>query len=373
MAKMGSGTGLREISLAQIIDTGNVRSDYTDIEELAESILKNGQLEPVLVKIIAEKDENGLDRFELVAGHRRRRAVQYLCEVKKESLTSLKAIIVTGDKLTLQLVENLQRSDLTAAERESGIHEMCKAGVPQKEVAARLSKPEGFVSRNVSAFKVREAAKGAGVDTSSLATATLNEIQAAAAADYAELVKQILQGGGTLDAARLVMENYRVAHGKPAKPRSANPFHEPNDVVYSKPEKGGDASEGGISDPLGIDPLSAADFTDELPEPEGEDVEVPPPAKPATKSESKKSPAHGERHSWLDDFDPPHKQVDFNNMCVSIMRYGKELEIEITNCKKFDWQNNNGNDEACVCDERCGNWYKHEAVKDIIALLHKGL
>jgi ParB/RepB/Spo0J family partition protein len=360
MAKMQSGTGLREIPLSQIVDTGNVRSDYSDIEELAESIIKNGQLEPVLIKVRAEKDENGLDLFELVAGHRRWRAARYLCEVKKESITTLKAVIVTGDKLTLQLVENLQRADLTAAERENGIHEMCQAGVSQREVAARLSKPEGFVSRNVAAFKVREAATAAGVDASSLATGTLNEIQAAAPADYAELVKQILEYGGTLEAGRVIMKDYRVAHGEPAKPRAANPFHEPNDIVYSKPEKGGDAS-GGLSDPLGIDPLASASFDDA--------GEAPAPEKPAPKTENKKP----SKARDLDDFEAPHKQVDFNEICLVIMGYGKDLETQIAACKKFDWENTGGADEGCTCAEKCGIWYEHEATLDIIALLHTGL
>jgi ParB family chromosome partitioning protein len=217
MGKMEGWTGLREIPLSQIVDTGNVRVDYRDIEELAENIRKNGQLEPVLVKAL-EKDADGIDRYELVAGHRRYLAHRFLRD-KGESVTSIKALMVTGDKLTLQLIENLQRSDLTAVERERGIYAMCENGLLQKEVAARLSKPEAFVSRNVSAYKIRVAAAAAGVDASGLATGTLNEVQAAAKEDYPSLVKEILRNGGTLEAARAVMEIYRVDHGKPANPR----------------------------------------------------------------------------------------------------------------------------------------------------------
>jgi hypothetical protein len=54
-------------------------------------------------------------------------------------------------------------------------------------------------------------------------------------------------------------------------------------------------------------------------------------------------------------------------MCLAIMEYGKSLENELVGCKKFNWQSET--DEGC-CAERCGNWYKHEATKDIIALLH---
>jgi hypothetical protein len=66
---------------------------------------------------------------------------------------------------------------------------------------------------------------------------------------------------------------------------------------------------------------------------------------------------------WLDDFDPPHKQVDFNSICVSIMRYAKENEAVLHNCKVTTCE---------ACNNRCLYFYKHEAALDIIALLHTG-
>ena len=253
MAKIGGGMGLRQIPLSQIVGTGNVRADYRDIEELAESIKKNGQLEPVLVKAL-DVDSDGIDKFELVAGYRRCRALQHLCD-KGEGFTNISAIVVTGDKLTLQLVENLQRSDLTAIERETGIYQMCETGISQKEVAARLSKSAEYVSRNIAAYKIREAAKAAGIDTAELATGTLNEIQATDVADYPALIIQIKHEGGTLEAARGIMGSYNVAHGKPAHPRKEKVASPP----VSAPER-----PAGISDPLGIDPLAGASFDDDL-------------------------------------------------------------------------------------------------------------
>jgi ParB family chromosome partitioning protein len=366
MAKMGNAAGLRKIPLSQIVDTGNVREDYADIDELAESIKKTGQLEPVLVKAL-EPDDDGIERYELIAGHRRRMAFQKLCEAG-EGFTNIDAIIVTGDKLTLQLVENLQRNDLTAVERERGIYQMCKNGLSQKEVAARLAKPEFFISRNVSAYKVREAAASAGVDTSSLvklATGTLNEIQAAAPADYPVLVKEILANGGTLEVARQVMETYRLEHGKPANPKRENQKPDP-------PR----AASGGLSDPLGLDPLVAAEFENDLPDYMNKGREEPLPktpentlAKPAPKAEKRKP----DPRPWLDDFDPPHKQVDFNEICLAVMDYGRKIETQIAVCKKFNWKNKNEDDHGCECAEPCGIYFMHEAVLDIIALLHAGL
>jgi ParB/RepB/Spo0J family partition protein len=343
MAKMQSAAGLREIPLSQIVNTGNVRADYKDIEELAESIKKTGQLEPVLVKAL-EKDGDGIEQYELIAGHRRYRAHQFLHD-QGESITNIKALIVTGDKLTLQLIENLQRSDLTAAERESGIYAMCKNGLSQKEVAARLSKPDSFISRNISAYKIRQAATAAGIDASGLATGTLNEIQAAAAADYPDLVKEILENGGTLEAARAVMEIYRIEHGKPANPR--------------KPP----AQELAPSSSLGLHP---SPVTDPLIEQFGGNAEAVdgPPEMPAPKVENKKDPAPRVRDPWKDDFDPPHKQVDFNTLCLTIVEYAKESEAVVKDCMVTDCK---------ACDNRCVYFYRLETVKDIIALLHTRL
>jgi ParB/RepB/Spo0J family partition protein len=369
MAKMGSGSGLRKIALSQIVDTGNVRFDYRDIEELAESIRKNGQLAPALVKAL-EADADGLEKFELVAGHRRFRALQFLFEKEKGGFTTIDAIVVTGEKLTLQLVENLQRSDLTAAERERGIFQMCQKGVSQKEIAARLSKSAEYVSRNVAAYKIREAASAAGVDTSGLATGTLNEIQAADAADYPALVNEIKQGGGTLEAARVVMENYRVAHGKPAKPK-AKP------QAPAAPE-----GAGGISDPLSLHPSPSLDPLEERFSGEGDDIDAGvnesdppvdaearadmPPEKPAAKPEKARSaPAR----SWIEDFEPPeHKEVDFNSVCVAVFNYAKDQCVE-----KCPVYLDNKSCAECEVTHFCGAYYKQEAARDVIALLEVAL
>jgi hypothetical protein len=76
---------------------------------------------------------------------------------------------------------------------------------------------------------------------------------------------------------------------------------------------------------------------------------------------------------WIEEFDPPHKQVDFNDICLAVFEYGKNLEREIAACEKFKWNNENANDGGCECTPPCAAYYKHEAVKDIIALLHSRL
>jgi hypothetical protein len=58
---------------------------------------------------------------------------------------------------------------------------------------------------------------------------------------------------------------------------------------------------------------------------------------------------------------------------AAIFEYGKKLEKEIVACEKFNWNNENANDEGCECTPPCGVYYKHEAVVDIIVSLHSRL
>jgi hypothetical protein len=143
------------------------------------------------------------------------------------------------------------------------------------------------------------------------------------------------------------MEGYRVARGKPAKPKV------PESEASAAPPPGGIAGDD-INRPM----ETQNEVSSETPEEGG------------VMSKAAKEKARPEPRDWLDDFDPPHKQVDFNEICLAVMNYGKKLERGFAGCKKFDRKSEVN---AGCCAERCGNWYKREAVEDIIALLHAGL
>ena len=189
-----------KISLSQIIDSGNIRDlkkygpnekgEYPeDIRELAQSIKTVGQLQPVNVKIAGEVD--GIKQYELIAGFRRRAAFQYLCSCG-DDFNQINATIATGEKLIIQLVENIQREDLTAPEREAAIFKLAdEIGLKQKEIAAQLSKTAAYVSINISAWKMRMAAQSAGVDISRIETSTLSELLSVPDADILNILRDL--------------------------------------------------------------------------------------------------------------------------------------------------------------------------------------
>jgi len=319
MAKLTNVGITRKISIYQIIITGNVRADYTDIEDLAASIKKNTLLEPILVKIAEPK--NGEEQFELIAGHRRLQAHFWLCE-HGDDFSMIEAKVITGDKLTIQLVENLQRADLSPRDREKAVYLMSEVpGVSQRDIAAELSKTEVYVSRQISAYKVREAAEAAGIDTSALETSVMSEIQTADKKDIPVLVNYIINGGGTVAAAKSIMRDYR-----PPKPKHIN--------VAEKYAIGAD------EEPLGDTDDKSAENT---------------PAKETGKrgTEIKTDNPDAWKRSEI-----KHKQVDLNDVFAEIYAYLTGLENKI---KELAADGKQAEIEK----------YKEDAARDIIALIQK--
>ena len=310
-----------KISLDQIIDSENVRKDYKDIEELADSILKRGQLEPTIMKKAEPKDD-GTPMYEIVAGFRRHRAIKLLKE-KGHNFNEMDAVIVTGDRLTIQLVENLQRSDLTSREREEGIALMVESGLSQKEVAAELSKRPDYISRHITAYKIRKTAEEAGADTADIETSALAEIATVKKQDIPMMVGFIKNGGGTREAARKIMTDYRGNKPEPSVPEKENLTE-----TETMPEAPLDRD---------IDPLANAEI---LPEPV---ASLPPPhRKPISR----------------EDTNPDHRIIDLQIVFDRIYGY-------INRLKKFIESEGTETPEGIIAQ------HKIDAAYDIVAELHQ--
>jgi ParB/RepB/Spo0J family partition protein len=320
-----------KIGLDQIIDSENIRKDYTDIEELADSIKKRGQLEPVIVKK-ADPADDGTPRYELVAGFRRLRAIQLLHK-NGDAQPEVDAVIKTGDRLTLQLIENLQRSDLTSREREEGIFKMTQQGLSQKEVAAELSKRPDYISRHITAHKIRQLAEEAKIDTTDLETSTLTEIASVKKEDIPMILGYIKNGGGTKEAARKIMEAYRGN-----KPPSPAPVQEPPPATETPPENENSETHAAFTMPLpeagggSIDPLAG--------------IDKEPPAEPKYNDPDEKE-------------EPDHRVIDFQIVLDVIYAYISAMDKKMADLK---------DDDAFYTAE-----HKRDAALDIIALLHEKL
>ena len=118
------------------------RVDFSenDISSLADSIKRNGILQPLTVRRIGE-------RYELIAGERRLRAA------KIAGLTVVPCIIIEisdRDSAIMALVENIQRQDLNFFEEAIAIENLISYyGMTQEDAAMRLGKAQSTVANKL--------------------------------------------------------------------------------------------------------------------------------------------------------------------------------------------------------------------------------
>ncbi len=118
-------------------------------QDLIDSIPKDGQLEPVLARKIA--DDPQFD-YELIYGMRRRFACEFLnakLRLRVESIDDTKAAVVMH-------AENADRQDITPMERAVSFHEQIEAKLfpTQDALAAQLGVSKGQVAKMVKAAQL---------------------------------------------------------------------------------------------------------------------------------------------------------------------------------------------------------------------------
>lgn len=141
------GVPYREIPLSAIeADPNQPRQNFDQekLQELAESIKLYGVLSPILVK-----SGNLPGRYVIISGERRFRASHLA------GLSSIPAIVnqaeeADGKKLAIQLVENLQRSDLSPLERAYAIAALRDGhSLSVRDIAEKLSISKSAVQRSL--------------------------------------------------------------------------------------------------------------------------------------------------------------------------------------------------------------------------------
>ncbi|GHU35013.1 hypothetical protein FACS1894172_16140 [Spirochaetia bacterium] len=296
------------VSLDQIEARDNIRKEYKEqyIEELAASIKEVGLLQPVLVKTIEGK---GLPRYELVAGFCRYKAFKYLRDEKDEDPGPIDAIIVEKDRLVIQLIENLQRSDLSPRELEHGIHRLVEdSGMTQTEVAKRLGKTQEYISYCITAYRVRSAAEldVEGVpreDLDSISTralAALGPVISRDISDAPRLVRMLIYRGGSVRAAQ------ELAAAQKNRVPEIDPEPSYRDESSTAPGDDSDSNPGEI-------------FTRKFSQQEEE------PADEDDQPERVRTPEKPKQNVEKEDCSDPFKMVRLNDVELIIQKYISEL------------------------------------------------
>lgn len=226
-----------KISIDQIKETGNVRTNYDDekIKELADSIFKYGLINPVSVKPLPDSPD-GIKQYELVAGHRRLRAFQYLCSIGQDYSQITASVVTKGSKNVLQLIENVQREDLEPVDVETAIKALATAGMSQKEISEELSKSLSWVHDRLAGTEVRENAEARGIDTNGMSTKALSQLASVPEEQLSDVISQVKANGGTVKAATDALNDFRAQNNiEPPKNRKKEETLETPEIYEPKP------------------------------------------------------------------------------------------------------------------------------------------
>src|SRR5918994_3392808 len=144
---------LRELPVASVLPNPfqpRTRMNEAELVELAASIEASGLLQPVVVR-----PRNG--QYELIAGERRWRAVQRLGWAK---IPALVKDVDDRTLLTLALIENLQRNDLTAIDEAAGYQRLGEEfKLPQSEIARLVGRNRSTVANLLRLLKLPDEVK----------------------------------------------------------------------------------------------------------------------------------------------------------------------------------------------------------------------
>jgi len=122
--------------------------DPTALEELQASIRKAGLLQPVVVRPVP----GGNGAFELIAGERRLRACQAL---GWDKIPAVKREVDDRTALTLALVENLQRDDLSPVDEARGYERLlAEFSLTQQDVADAVGRDRSTVANALRLLKL---------------------------------------------------------------------------------------------------------------------------------------------------------------------------------------------------------------------------
>lgn len=121
-----------------------------ELEELAESIRKNGLLQPILVRKVG-------DKYQIIAGERRWQACKSL-NMRKVPVRIKEAD--DDETIILALIENIQRSNLNPIEEAYGYRRMIERGkMTQSEVAQAVSKGRTTITNALRLLELPEEAQ----------------------------------------------------------------------------------------------------------------------------------------------------------------------------------------------------------------------
>jgi ParB family chromosome partitioning protein len=130
---------VKDIPIGDISIKGNIRREYTGIEELAESIRQHGLLQPITVYADG-------DSYTVKTGHRRYLACKMLYGKEPERFHRIRRIVSdAANTAVIQLVENVQRVDLSQTDLFNALTGLRAQGMTLRQIADVMGKTEQYI------------------------------------------------------------------------------------------------------------------------------------------------------------------------------------------------------------------------------------
>lgn len=123
------------------------------IKELAQTIKTHGMIQPIVVRKIDE------GKFEIIAGERRWRAVQFL---GWDKISSIIRDMTDSETASIALIENLQREELTVIEEAHAYAKLLELhSLTQEALAQRLGKNQSTIANKLRLLKLPDEVQSA--------------------------------------------------------------------------------------------------------------------------------------------------------------------------------------------------------------------
>ena len=150
---MSDNDAFQLIPINKIRAESQVRKEFENLDALAQSMKARGQLVPITVY----PDPKKKGHFVVLHGERRLRAA---AQAGLEELKSMVTVAPTdnADRITGQLIENMQREDLNPIEEAEGINQMIETyGLTQDQVSKSVGKSRPYITNCLRLLKLPEA------------------------------------------------------------------------------------------------------------------------------------------------------------------------------------------------------------------------
>ncbi|MCY0872347.1 MAG: ParB/RepB/Spo0J family partition protein [Acidithiobacillus caldus] len=237
------------------VESGAQDAIDNDLELLKESILQHGVLQPITVRPVAP------GRYRIIAGERRWRASVAArdsgqpCRRKGYDLSRIPAVILEpdtdADRLEMQLVENLARTDMTPVDTAKAVKQLMDCLDPKPsmaELGKRLGRSKAWVHQMLSlgSEDAQAVAEYLGVPLESIGQTDISRMKGWMKDEdkrvVLDAIRASLQAGETLSRALVDREEDRYERGLSGKPQEVDMQQEHGAVMGSHPARAFDAN-----------------------------------------------------------------------------------------------------------------------------------